>query len=239
MNSTQHPLVSAYLDDLARMLIDLDPGERAEVLAGVREHVDASLTDRSSTTDQDVRAVLAELGPPEAVAQEAYAGRSAAAGRPAPAPAPSPLLARKWVPVTVAVLQVVGVLFVALTVGGLTSYSTSEVVSESQTLSRTVSYDSNPVAAVLVGLLAALPFWVPVAVLVGASPLWSARRKTAHMLLLPATALLVGVLPALGWRLTGTEGGIVSGGWAALALVLVVGGWLLWRLTRHALRRLP
>lgn len=58
------------------------------------------------------------------------------------------------------------------------------------------------------------------------------------MLLLPATALLVGILPALGWWLTGTEVGIISGAWAALALVLVGGGVLLWRLTREALRPL-
>lgn len=67
-----HPLVSAYLRDLELLLHGVASGERAEVLSGVRQHRDASLVPGAS--DEDVRAVLAELGPAHSVAQEAYAG---------------------------------------------------------------------------------------------------------------------------------------------------------------------
>ncbi|WP_404384512.1 hypothetical protein LL946_02655 [Knoellia locipacati] len=68
-----HPLVSAWLRDLELLLHGIDPGERAEVLAGVHEHLDATLPPEAS--DDDVRRTLAELGSPQSVADEAYAGR--------------------------------------------------------------------------------------------------------------------------------------------------------------------
>ena len=40
---TTHPLVDAYLRDLELLLHGVEPGERAEVLAGVREHLDGRL----------------------------------------------------------------------------------------------------------------------------------------------------------------------------------------------------
>lgn len=58
--TTTHPLVASWLRDLDLLLYGIEPGERAEVLAGVREHLDASLPPGSG--DDDVRAVLAELG---------------------------------------------------------------------------------------------------------------------------------------------------------------------------------
>lgn len=70
-----HPLVNAYLRDLEMLLHGVEPVERAEVLGGVREHLDASLVPGAS--DAEVRAVLAEVGLPHAVADEAYAGRPA------------------------------------------------------------------------------------------------------------------------------------------------------------------
>ncbi len=72
-----HPLVSAYLRDLEMLLHGVEPGERAEVLAGVREHLDASLAPGAS--DDAVRRSLAELGSAHSVADEAYAGRPPAA----------------------------------------------------------------------------------------------------------------------------------------------------------------
>lgn len=86
-----HPLVSAYLRDLELLLHGVEPGERAEVLGGVREHLDASLV--PGATDDDVRAVLAELGSPHSVADEAYAGRPAPALFAPSRPRPSPWLA--------------------------------------------------------------------------------------------------------------------------------------------------
>lgn len=95
-----HPLWVSYEQDLSRLLVDLDPGDRAEVLAGIREHVSASLADRPKATSADVQAVLAELGPPEAVAQEAYAGQ---VSQRSPAPlAPVSVFSKSWVPVVLA-----------------------------------------------------------------------------------------------------------------------------------------
>ncbi|WP_265522685.1 HAAS signaling domain-containing protein [Oerskovia flava] len=70
--------VDAYLDELARMLAHADPVERADVLGGVREHVDARLAELGRPpTEADVTAVLTALGPPEQVAGEASAGAPA------------------------------------------------------------------------------------------------------------------------------------------------------------------
>ncbi len=62
--------IGGYLDDLARMLADLDPADRDEVLAGVREHLDATLADHPDD-HAAVDAALLRLGPPERIAAEA------------------------------------------------------------------------------------------------------------------------------------------------------------------------
>jgi hypothetical protein len=83
--------VGTYLDDLARMLADLDPAERDDVLAGVREHVDGILAERPD----DPRALedaLLRLGPPEQVAAEARADRAPSTSPSAGAPLPG----RAW-----------------------------------------------------------------------------------------------------------------------------------------------
>jgi HAAS domain-containing protein len=74
--------ISSYLDDLARMLADLDPGDRDEVLAGVREHLEATLAEHPDDPAA-VDAALLRLGPPERVAAEARAELA-----PAPVSAP-------------------------------------------------------------------------------------------------------------------------------------------------------
>lgn len=76
--STTHPQVGAYLDDLARMLADIDPGERDDILASVREHLDAEISSGDGS-DAVVHAALLRLGPPEQVAAEARAGAGPAA----------------------------------------------------------------------------------------------------------------------------------------------------------------
>lgn len=38
--------IARYQDDLVRLLAALEPAERAEVLDGVREHIDAALAER-------------------------------------------------------------------------------------------------------------------------------------------------------------------------------------------------
>lgn len=84
----QNPVVSAYLADLARALSGVEESERADVLASVREHVEAALGDGEPTSDE-VRTVLEHLGPVERIAAAAEPGPTmtvvrveAAPGRP-------------------------------------------------------------------------------------------------------------------------------------------------------------
>lgn len=113
MNPADHPLVTRYLDDLARMLDQIPPGERAEVLAGVREHIETSLAERGSATDADVSAVLSELGPPDEVAREAYRANLGGGGVSSPPGTPISWLERPWVPVLIGVLQMICLLLLA------------------------------------------------------------------------------------------------------------------------------
>lgn len=103
---------SVYLDDLARMLQALDPVERADVLDGVREHVDAALASLGrQPTEQDVHRVLAELGSPAEVAEAALAGRDGASVPTPQSASPRPVLTGGWVPATAVGLIFLGALF--------------------------------------------------------------------------------------------------------------------------------
>jgi uncharacterized membrane protein len=229
MTTTTHPLVSAYLDDLARMLADLPPGDRAEVVAGVREHIAAALEDRQRVTDEDVSGVIAEVGTPESVAQEAYDDHSRTAV--GAAPARTPVSSRGWVPAVVAILQALGLLLTLLVTLATSVFTTASTTDSS---GETVTSTSYTGGAALMGSLAggvmALPFWVAVALLVAVSVLWRRREKVAQLAFLPGAALLLGGLPEVGGALAGATG-IVTGSYLALAVVVLGGGWLLFRLT--------
>lgn len=227
MSSAQHPLVVAYLAELSRMLGDLPAQERSEVLAGVREHIDRSLAARPGA---DVREVLAELGPPEAVAREAHGPGSYAVGSPPSIPPPvRPALSdRPWAPVVVAVLQVLSLLGLVILAAGTASYTAFE----STDGVRVVDYSvGTALVGALFAALAVLPLWIGVALLVGNSRLWSGAQQLVHLLLLPVSALIVGAVPDLGWAIAG-ELGLNIASVAALVVTLVGGAWLVVRLTR-------
>ncbi len=118
---TTHPLVAAYLDELDRLLAGIEPRERADVMLGVREHLDGALG-ATGGSDQEVREALAELGPPQLVADEAYAGRQPTT---AATPGSAPVMARSWVPVVVAVLTAVALLMTILIVSSMGSVVSS------------------------------------------------------------------------------------------------------------------
>lgn len=246
MNSIQHPLVDQYLDDLARMLDHLPPGDRAEVLAGVREHIEAGLAERPGATDPDVSRVLAELGPPEAVAREAYdagpgSGQHAepyAVPSPQPAqPRKRPISDRAWVPVLVGILQVLGLLLLLAVVGSAGVYVTTEVTMSGGQTSRTVDYQiGTTLMLMLAGGVLVLPLWIGVVLLSVNSRLWTTRQKLVHCLLLAGAGLVVGLAPDLGWGLAG-ERGLNFASVTALVLAIVVGTWLVVRLTIAGRRR--
>jgi hypothetical protein len=221
-----HPLVEAYLRDLEALLTGLGPGERAEVLSGVREHIEDALAGGPQPGARDVQTVLAELGPPEAVADEAYAGLPAASP-PAP-PQRRPTLERAWVPAAVAVLSSLALLAVVSTWGGMVGYAGSGA---------DVSYTTAFPTVTFVLLLPAAVLWVPAAALTMMSSLWSPREGRELALLVPAAAMVLTLLPDLGYHLSQREIGINIGAWSALALALLGGSWLLWHHIRAAMGR--
>jgi hypothetical protein len=81
--------ISSYLDTLARLTTDLDPATRDDVIAGVREHLDATLAEHPDDPGA-VDAALLRLGPPEQVAAAARADAAPAATVAWPPPPTSP-----------------------------------------------------------------------------------------------------------------------------------------------------
>lgn len=80
LTATQHQRVDRYLAELAGALGALPESERDDVVAGVREHIEAALTGRSPVTDADVDEVLRALGDPLAIAAEATGDDSGSSG---------------------------------------------------------------------------------------------------------------------------------------------------------------
>ena len=237
---TTHPLVARYLDDLARLLHGVDPVERTEVLDGVREHLEASLhgTDRS---DHDVRAALDEIGSPQSVADEAYAGRSGGPGGfGATMPVKPPATSRSWVPTVVAALEALTLLLVVAVAGmsgGVSESQSSSTSAAGEVVNSPVvtSYDGSPLMGVA-AIFASLPFWLPLVLLVAMSALWTGREKTLLIGLAPVGALLFGVLPSVGWALFG-ENGVYGAAWLSIGLLLLGGGTLVGLLVRRGLIR--
>jgi uncharacterized membrane protein len=95
--------VERYLRELSAALSAMPDAERADVVAGIREHIDASLPNQP--TDADIERVLGGLGDPLAIAAEAGGGPQASVE-------PNiPMLRRSWVPAATALSLMLGVLF--------------------------------------------------------------------------------------------------------------------------------
>ena len=185
---TVHPLVARYLHDLDVLLEGIDPVERAEVVEGVREHIETSLS-HTQGVDSDVRAALDEVGPASAVAEEAWAGRTS----PAPSPRPS-WASRAWLPNAVAFFEAVTLLVVMVAVGGSAAVSSSSgtvTTADGQSATEVTqsSFDGS-LGGALTALIAAIPLWLVVLVLVGVSALWTARQ-TAILMALPLASAIV------------------------------------------------
>jgi hypothetical protein len=203
-------------------------------MAGVREHLDGALGGRDPLGDDEVREVLAELGPPQAIADEAYAGRPARASAP---PERVGALGRAWVPVVVAILTALGLFLVIVVAGTSSGVTTSSSVDSSGHVVETSELSGGlPWAPLFAALMLTLPMSVSVAALVGLSPLWIRREKLLASLLIPFAALVISLLPMVGYGLLGING-VYAGAWTALVLIVLGGGWLLMRLTRKASAR--
>ncbi len=217
-----HPLVASYLQELTRLLVDLGPVERAEVVEGVSEHLNSALAG-TALTESEVRTTLAEVGPAQAVAEEAYAGRPPAPRPPARVPATS----RSWLPIVAAAFEAVAVLVVLATAAGSPSVMTSSAGSVTATgvpITRVIaSHFGGSIGSGIVAFFSALPFWLVVTVLVGLSTLWVGREKLALIAVMPVCAFAFAALPEIGDQLLGING-VYAGAWLAVALSVVGGG---------------
>lgn len=97
LTGSQEARIERYVAALDRAMAAAPADERAEVVAGVREHIEAALADRPDPTDAEVDAVLRQLGDPVVIAGDAVPD----ATRVPPPPAARPALAERWVPTAV------------------------------------------------------------------------------------------------------------------------------------------
>jgi uncharacterized membrane protein len=75
------PLVRDYLGRLESAAWPLAAGRRTELVAEVREHIDAALTEAGRTDEVTVRNVLERLGPPEEIVAAESEGDATAQSR--------------------------------------------------------------------------------------------------------------------------------------------------------------
>lgn len=204
-SALSHPLVSAYLRDLELLLRGVEPGERAEVLAGVHEHLDASMAPGAS--DDQVRRSLAELVSPQSVADEAYAGRPAPASAAPPQSRPNP-----WPAQIANVINGLSLLLLAL-------LTLLRVMGSGATAPHSIEW-------IFFGATFAIP-WLLLVVLTSFTDAWGSGDKVRSILLYPMTLVTLAVAT---W-LVGLAQFDVLGVLAAL-LVLAGGVWILIRLIR-------
>lgn len=235
MSLPDHPAIHAYLRELNDQLSELDAADRAEVLAGLREHLHDALGPHPD--EGQVQAVLGEVGSPDEVAREAYIQRpvqpqhGAGAGRAVP-PADRP-----WAPVTVGLLGAIGILMMILVGGAALAFVAVEHTSPAPGTDVAVSVTyTSALPMVAAAFLIVVPLWAPMVLIAALSGLWRRAEKTVLMLTLPAVALVFGLLPDLGWLLAG-QSGVNAGAWAALVLAVGGGGALLWWLCGRGLAR--
>jgi hypothetical protein len=143
-------------------------------------------------------------------------------------------MTRVWVPILVVILQVIALLFALIIVGGFPAVTSTSV--NGLTDPESAQLTGNPLFGSLAAIMFTLPLWATIALLVGLSPLWAGREKAAVVLLVPGAALLMGVLPLIGYWLVGVNG-VYAGTWIAVAFILLGGGWLMTLFTRRAAAR--
>jgi uncharacterized membrane protein len=105
--NTSHGIdqVDRYLRELSAALSGLSANDRDEVVAGIREHIDAALSSIERPSADDIDRVLRHLGDPLAIAAETT-------GRLPPRPAESlPMLERDWIPAATVLSLIMGTLF--------------------------------------------------------------------------------------------------------------------------------
>jgi hypothetical protein len=140
------------------------------------------------------------------------------------------------VPVVVSVLLglcLVWTLLLGITMSARIAVSASQGVAESDAPALML----HPFELLVVTVLGSAWLWVPAVVLTSASTLWVRGEKARLGLVVPVVALLLGLLPWLGWQLTGTGTGIEVGAWVGIGGALPVAVWVFWHDLRAGARR--
>lgn len=222
MKSTHHPLVAAYLAELERLLAGADPTTRLEIVAGVREHLDASVS--PDATDDEVRGALAALGSPHDVAAAAYDG----------SPAPTRPARRAWMSTTSVVLYCLTIAMTLVAGLGALAFSVGQAsVTDSAgvTVTSTVAPSWGEITILLLTpLMLTFWLWIPAMVFAVMSPWWRPGEKA--LLILSPLVALIGIMLAV-------PAGYVAGAAGFVVPVLWQGGlvYVLITLARAASRR--
>ncbi len=179
--TTADGAATQYLDDVARMLGDTDPAYRAEVLAGVHDHLAAALGP-APWPEARVRTELDRLGPPEEIASAALEDTGVTAQPPR-----RPRLAGAWVPPVVVTLLAVGVLATLYVLGSISGYVVPGTSG--------AAFSPGPLHFVgtlpLLLLLPPAPLVLVGALLVTVSPLYRTADRVAAWLVLPWCAAVL------------------------------------------------
>lgn len=110
LTTQQSERVDRYLARLDSALSDLPEPERRDVVEGVREHIEAALSQHRAVTDSEVERVLTSLGDPMAIAAEAQDAENDQRITATPVRQPIPMLRRTWVPAVVVATLFFGML---------------------------------------------------------------------------------------------------------------------------------
>lgn len=192
MNGTKARRIAAverYIHDLAIALADIPADEREDVIAGVREHIEDSLTGIDDPAPEQVEQVLTSLGDPAEIAADArdrsgptdsspqpqasrpVAGTAAAPGVGTPGQH-APLLTREWVPIGVMGLFILAAfatwlagpgspLGVLFWLGGLAALVASPLWSVAERVVGALWFGGLPIAAGAAGFIVAGTINVP------------------------------------------------------------------------------
>jgi uncharacterized membrane protein len=202
LTATQHERIDRYLAELTGALGDLPEAERDDVVAGIREHVQAALAARPAVTDADVDEVLRALGDPLAIAAEATGDDSGGPAVVTPGDGRRrdvPLTARDWIPAAVFALLGAAPLVLGFFVG-------------------------------LLGGFFLLPFALVAGWVLWVSPLWTVGEKVAATFLLPVPGLVFFTLLFGGTEVCSSigsgDGTLIESCTTEGALLAPIGAWV-------------
>lgn len=207
---TNWSILNNYLHDVDMLLSGTDDSERELILQGLQEHVDERLSGIEKPSQGDVRAILGELGPPEAIAAEVTLGERVAASNHI-----DHRRSHHWPVVAIVALHLIAsfaLLFLLLISTSVESISGGRQVEERFFVYSWSDY-------MLTAAIIIFPLWLVCAALIKKRP--SSIRPSAALLgLMPTVLVTVAISPTIGWHLAESSGLTVATFVTILVLVL-------------------